>query len=349
MNGNSIVRCARTALLVAVTVLTSGCYLMQAAGGQMALMAKRRPIDRVIADPATTAAVRSQLTTVEAIRAFAVQELQLPDNGSYRRYADIHRPYVVWNVVAAPEFSVQPRQWCFPIAGCVAYRGYFKQARADAFAKNLQRHGNDVAVGGVAAYSTLGHFDDPILSSMLGWSDVQLAAIIFHELTHQLIYVRGDSAFNEALATTVEQEGVTRWLRAVGRERDLEARRRWQERVEKVVELLRLARTDLASLYRLKLAPQEMRRRKAQRLALLVQDYRTLSAEWGGDAPYQAWFAQPLNNAHLASVATYNRCVPGINRLLVEAGGDLTRFYEQARRMGRLPAAQRERQLCTGS
>jgi len=347
MNGSSIARCARAAILAALAMLCSGCYLMQAAGGQMVLMSERRPITRVIADPATPATVRSQLTTVEAIRDFASRELRLPDNGSYRSYADIHRPYVVWNVVAAPEFSVQPRQWCFPIAGCVAYRGYFKQARAQAFAARLRRQGFDVTVGGVAAYSTLGHFDDPILSSMLGWSDVQLASIVFHELMHQLIYVRGDSAFNEALATTVEQEGVARWLRAAGRERELATLRRWQERSARVVELLRSARADFAALYRLRLAPADMRRRKAARFAQLTDDYRALAADWGNDAPYQAWFAQPLNNARLAAVATYNRCVPGFTRLLAESGGDLPRFYQRVRDVSRLPAAQRERQLCS--
>ncbi|MBS0613619.1 MAG: aminopeptidase, partial [Proteobacteria bacterium] len=218
--------------------------------------------------------------------------------------------------------------------------------RAQGFADRLKRQGFDVTLGGVAAYSTLGHFDDPILSSMLGWSDVQLASIVFHELTHQLIYVRGDSDFNEALATTVEQEGVTRWLRAAGREQDRQNQQRWQERVEQVIGLLRTARADFAALYRQRLAAPEMRRRKAARFEQLARDYRALSAGWGGQAPYQAWFAQPLNNAHLAAVATYNRCVPGFTRLLAEVGGDLPRFYQRARDIGRRPAAQREKLVC---
>lgn len=349
MNGSSIVRLARAGLVTVLAALLPGCYVMQAAGGQLAVMARRAPIEQVIADPATPARVRSRLTSVEAIREFAVRELKLPDNGSYRRYADIGRPFVVWNVVVAPEFSVRPERWCFPVAGCVTYRGYFKQARAQAFALRMEARGFDVTVGGVAAYSTLGHFDDPILSSMLGWSDVQLAAIMFHELTHQLIYVRGDSAFNEALAATVEQVGVERWLSAAGRTRDLQTRLLWQTRSKQVTTLLGSARSDLERLYSLKIAPASMRQRKRDRLEHLVQDYRDLSAGWGREAPYQAWFDRPINNASLASVATYNRCVPGFLRLLDQAGGDLPRFYERVRAIARMPAVDRDRQVCAAS
>ncbi len=208
MNSSSNVRkgCA-AALLALVASLQTGCYLLESARGQLSLMSRREPIARVIERPATPPALRAQLEEVTAIRDFASRELGLPDNGSYRSYADVGRPYVVWNVVAAPEFSVDARQWCFPIVGCVAYRGYFIERRARSFAAALRRQGFDVSVGGVAAYSTLGHFDDPILNTMVGWDDVELAAIVFHELTHQLLYVSGDASFNEALATTVEEEG----------------------------------------------------------------------------------------------------------------------------------------------
>ncbi len=349
MNSSSIARLARAAALAAIASLLPGCYLMQAAGGQLAVMSKRRPIERVIADPGTPASVRSQLALVASIRRFASQELHLPDNGSYRQYADLKRPYVVWNVVAAPEFSVEPRQWCFPVAGCVAYRGYFRESGAVRFAASLQAHGLDVSVAGVPAYSTLGHFDDPILNSMLGWSEAQLAAIVFHELTHQLIYVKGDSDFNEALATVVEQEGVMRWLRAAGRGRELDDWRSWQERAARVNVLLQGARADLQRLYELRLAPGEMRRRKAERFAQLQEEYRGLSAAWGREAPFRAFFAQALNNAHLASVSTYQRCVPGMERLLHETGGDLPRFYERVRALAGMPAGQRDRESCGGA
>ena len=213
MKFNSIAIPIRAAVAIAViATLSGGCYLLQSAEGQLSLMSKREPIARVIDEPSTSPKLRAQLQSVTAIRNFASRELELPDNGSYRKYADIGRPYVVWNVVAAPEFSVEPKKWCFPIVGCVAYRGYFVEAKARHFAAGLHAQGYDVVVGGVAAYSTLGHFDDPILSTMVNWDDVELAAIIFHELTHQLLYVRNDASFNEALATTVEEEGVRRWL-----------------------------------------------------------------------------------------------------------------------------------------
>ena len=309
-------------------------------------MAKRRPISAVIANASTQTAVRDQLQSVTLIRDFASRELKLPDNGSYRRYADIGRPYVVWNVVAAPEFSLQPRQWCFPIAGCVAYRGYFKESSALAFATNLRERGYDVMTGGVAAYSTLGHFDDPILSSMLGWSDVQLASIVFHELTHQLLYLPGDSAFNEALATVVEQDGVRRWLRAQGRTRDLASYERLEGCHSQVLDLLRSSRAELDALYASGIARDAMRARKALVFARMRNDYEKLKSGWGGNAPFENWFSQPMNNAHLASVATYQQCVPGLVRELNAVGGDSIRFYARARELAKLKPAQRRELLC---
>jgi predicted aminopeptidase len=201
---NSIPRRLGAALLVSAIVLPiAGCYELQAVNGQISLLWKRKPIASVIADPATPPALRAQLTEVSEIRDFASSELGLPDNGSYRGFADIGRSDVVWNVFAAPEFSVQPKRWCYPVVGCVAYRGYFAERRARQYARQLRAKGYDVAVRGATAYSTLGAFDDPVLSTMMGWGDVDLAAIIFHELTHQMLYVRDDASFNEALATLV--------------------------------------------------------------------------------------------------------------------------------------------------
>ncbi len=192
MNISSLTAALRLgAVLALVAVSSGGCYWLQSAQGQFALMSKREPISRVIDRPSTPAALRTQLEAVTDIRDFASRELGLPDNGSYRSYADVGRPYVVWNVVAAPEFSVDPKKWCYPFVGCVAYRGYFVEERARRFAAGLRGEGWDAAVGGVAAYSTLGHFNDPILNTMVGWDDVELASIVFHELTHQLLYVPG--------------------------------------------------------------------------------------------------------------------------------------------------------------
>jgi predicted aminopeptidase len=338
--------CAPALVALFVCSLLGGCYLLQSAAGQLQLMSKRKPIARVIADPATSPEVRSQLEAVAQIREFATRRLGLPDNGSYRSYADVGRPYVVWNVIAAPEFSVDPKEWCYPIVGCVAYRGYFVERRARRFAEGLRRRGLDVAVDGVAAYSTLGHFDDPILNTMLGWSDVELASIIFHELTHQMIYVPNDADFNEALAVTVEEEGVRRWLQSLGRDRDLERYREYQERFAQVLALLTRTRDELRALYASGIEREAMRARKAAVYAALDSSYHGLAQQWGGHAPFDSWFQGDLNNANLASVATYYDCVPGFQRELEAVGGDLEAFYGRVRQLAKMDQRQRDALMC---
>jgi len=308
-------------------------------------MSKREAIARVIADESTPPALRVRLEAVTSIRNFASRGLGLPDNGSYRSYADVGRPYVVWNVVAAPEFSVDAREWCFPVVGCVAYRGYFAQAKARSFADELRRQGLDVSVGGVAAYSTLGHFDDPILNTMIGWNDVELAAIVFHELTHQLLYVAGDTSFNEALATTVEEEGVRRWLRVQGRDADLAARERQQEHYLAVIDLLRRTRTQLRALYASDAGPATMRERKRETFDAMRAAYGKLKSGWT-DSPFESLFSGEMNNAHLASIANYYDCVPGFERELAAAGGDLEAFYRRARYLARLGQEARDAAVC---
>jgi predicted aminopeptidase len=325
--------------------LMGGCYLADSARGQLALMSKRQPIKRVLANPATPPPLRAQLEEVNSIRDFASRELLLPDNGSYRSYADVGRPYVVWNVVAAPEFSVDAKEWCYPIVGCVAYRGYFAESKARAFAAGLRARGFDVSVGGVAAYSTLGHFDDPILNTMVGWSDVEFAAIIFHELTHQLLYVPGDASFNEALATTVEEEGVRRWLLAQGREADLAEHVREQAHYLQVIDLLRRTRTELNTLYASGVAEDDMRERKKTVFDSLRESFAALNRQWGG-APFESWFKGDLNNAHLASIATYYDCVPGFQRELESVHGDLQAFYRRVHELAALDQAARDAAVC---
>ena len=325
----------------------SGCYLLQSAQGQLALMSKRKPIGRVIDEPSTPASVRTQLLTVTAIREFASRELALPDSGSYRSYADVGRPFAVWNVFAAPEFSLQPKQWCYPIVGCVAYRGYFAERRARALAKKLRAQGLDVSVAGVAAYSTLGHFNDPILNTMLGWSDIQLASIIFHELTHQLLYVPNDASFNEALATLVEEEGVRRWLVHNGRDADLANFTLQQTRSAQVLALLIHARGELATVYASGAQQVVMRERKRAVFAALTESYERLKAGNGGRAPYGNLFSAEINNAHLVSVATYRDCVPGFERALAAVGGDLMVFFTRVRKWAKLPRKQRDALVCS--
>jgi predicted aminopeptidase len=347
VNSSSNVPKVRAALLLALIAASqTGCYLLESAQGQLSLMAAREPIARVIGRATTSPALRTQLERVTSIRDFASRELKLPDNGSYRSYADVHRPYVVWNVVAAPEFSVDARLWCFPIVGCVAYRGYFALQRARVFAARLRAKGYDVSIDGVAAYSTLGHFDDPILNTMLGWDDVELAAIMFHELTHQLLYVPGDASFNEALATTVEEEGVRRWLLAQGRAADLTDHERKEARYLQVVDLLRRTRARLSGIYASGVDTQRMRQQKRQTLAKLREEYAGLEAQWGGHAPFEAWFRDDLNNAHLASISTYYDCVPGFRRELESSGGDLGVFYRRVGQLAKLDKAARDAAVC---
>ena len=335
-------------MLALLTLSSGGCYLLQSAQGQLALMSKRKPITRVIDDESAPAALRARLGEVAAIRDFASRSLGLPDNGSYRSYADVGRRYVVWSVVAAPEFSVEPKKWCYPIVGCVAYRGYFAERRALGFAGRLRAQGLDVAVGGVAAYSTLGHFDDPVLNTMMGWNDVELAAIIFHELTHQLLYVPNDSSFNEALATAIEEEGVRRWIVAHDRAADLTSHLEQHARYARVVDLLTAARADLKALYGSGLPRDSMRERKRAIFAGVYASFARLKEESGGHAPFESWFEEGLNNAHLASVATYFACVPGFERELAAVSGDLPAFYARVRELAKLDQKRRDAAVCAG-
>ncbi len=347
MNSISLSAKLRAAALLCVFALaSSGCYEWQAAQGQVRLMLAREPIAEVIARPQTPAAVRAQLQRVSAIREFASRDLGLPDNGSYRSYADLGREYVVWNVFAAPKFSIEAQQWCYPIVGCVAYRGYFHEKAARMLAGDLQARGMDVAVEGVAAYSTLGHFDDPILNTMLGWSEAELAGIIFHELTHQLIYVANDASFNEALATVVEEEGVRRWLTARGRAQDQRDDSVLEAHYARVTGLLIDTRARLGVLFASRAPAPAMAEGKQRIFADATATFTALKAEWGGRAPFQEWFDRGLNNAYLASIATYQTCVPGLRRELAGVGGDLPAFYARARELGLLKQAERDRLVC---
>jgi predicted aminopeptidase len=322
-------------------VLTlGGCYVMQAATGQLGVSMRSRPIAEVAVDAEVPLQTRERLQLATEARAFAEQELALPQGRSFQRYADIDRPYALWNVVAAPEFSVDPLRWCFPIAGCVAYRGYFAEAAAHEYAGKLRRAGADVTVTGAATYSTLGHLSDPVLSTMVGWPESRLVGTIFHELAHERLYVAGDSAFSEAFASVVEEAGLRRWLVAQGRAGELAALDRRLQREREFAALLRGTRSKLATLYRSGLPPEQMRVEKERLFGRLKFEYSLLRQRWDGYAGYDAWFARTLNNAHLAAVATYHDCVPGLARLLQESGS-FAAFYERAAELGAGPAADR--------
>jgi predicted aminopeptidase len=342
------------ALLLCVLALPglAGCgttYLLQAARGQWQVMAERRPIERVLADPATPAALRQQLAEIQQARRFASQELGLPDNRSYTTYADLGRPFVVWNVVATPEFSVEPLQWCFPVAGCLAYRGYFREAAARRYAERLRAAGHDVALGGVTAYSTLGRFADPVLSSMLRYGDLEVIGTLFHELAHQQVYLPGDSSFNEAFAVTVEQEGLARWLRSRGREAEIDEYHRRRAVQLELVMLMRQARERLAAEYARPAVDAAARRAAKQRLLdELATELRALQQRLGPrrGAGIGTWLERGINNAHLASVATYWDCVGGFEQVLAAQGGSLPAFYAEVARLAKLPAATRHERLC---
>jgi len=334
-------------VLLALSACSTPGYLFQAASGQWQVLHKAKPIDKVIADPATPQHLKERLTLVRQAREFASSELHLPDNHSYRTYSDLGRPFVVWNVVAVPELSVDPKTWCFPIAGCVAYRGYFKEASARAFAAQLNSKGYDVAVDGVPAYSTLGKFSDPVLSTMMRYGDDDLASTIFHELAHQLLYVENDSSFNEAFATTVENVGLERWLQYQGKPDKHQELEQASNREREYVDLFARTRTEAADLYASEKSVSAKKEAKAQLFARLGEEIQELEHRQGVHYPlYEEWIKDGLNNARLASLATYYDCVPGFERLLEEQGGDLPRFYAAARELSRLPKEERHAKLC---
>jgi len=334
------------ACLLMSTWSLSSCgigYLVQAAQGQSQVMQARQPIDRVIASGSTDAALKARLELVRAARDFASGELRLPDNDSYRSYAALGRPYVVWNVVAAPEFSVLPKTWWFPITGRVAYRGYFKEDNARKFALGLQAQGYDTLVGGVSAYSTLGRFADPVLDTMMSYGDLQLVGTIFHELAHQLVYVKSDSEFNEAFAVSVERAGLARWLAARGQGRQLDDYRARQDQQAQIVNRFAAGRAQLAAFYGASesMPPAERRQRKQELLASVTAEVRGLEQQLGVKTGYDAWLDAGLNNAHLASIATYYDCVPGFERLLAAQHDDLPAYYAAVRKLALGPAAGR--------
>jgi len=343
-------RTAALTLSMAALCGLSGCasvrYLGQAAHGQWQLMRARRPITQLIADPRTEPTLRDRLELVQEARDFAVRELGLPDNRSYRTYADLKRPYVVWNVVAAPEFSVAPLRWCFPFTGCIAYRGYFHEQAAQAFAGQLARAGNDTLVAGVTAYSTLGHFADPVLNTMMRYGDLDLIATMFHELAHQLVYVRGDSEFNESFAMAVEQEGLARWLNARSRSSELAGYLLRRQQQQTIVATFARGRSQLDQLYRQPLPPAERRAAKQTQLASIGREVKQLEAQYQVHTGYDAWIDAGLNNAHLASVATYFDCIPSFERLLAQQYGSLPQFYAAVRQLARAKPAQR-REFCS--
>lgn len=340
-----------------LAVLLAGCadvrYLAQAAGGQLELLRRARPVAAVLADPQTPAETRRKLELVGRVRAFAVREqsaggLGLPDHGSFQSYVELGRPAVVWNVFRAPELSINLYTSCFPVAGCVGYRGYFREADAQAYAGSRRAAGEDVTVGGVSAYSTLGYLRDPVLSSMLSASDASLIRTIIHELSHPSLYVAGDTIFNESYATALEEEGMRRWLAAYGTPELREQDRLAQERAAGFEALLLRTRAELERLYAQPLPPAELRAGKQRVLDSLQAQYATLKVSWGGYSGYDGWFARGVNNASLGAVAAYASLVPDFQRLLARVGGDIPAFIAGAKACAAQPPAERQKCLRGG-
>lgn len=332
-------------LLAALCATQLGaCYYGQAVRGQVEVLSKREPIHELVDDPATPPDLVERLELVTAARDFSIGELGLPDNKSYRSYADLERDYVVWNVFAAPEFSLAPETWCFPVAGCVAYRGYFKQAAAEREADKLAGRGNDVYVGGVTAYSTLGKFNDPVLNTMLLWDDIQLASVLFHELAHQKLYVKGDSAFNESFATAVEEFGIERFLATQGREADMAIYRDRKRLRAAMIGLVEAAREDLDALYASDEPDVAKREQKALRLDRLRDDIAAMYAAEGRTVN-EAWMARPFNNARIVSMVLYEGRLPAFRRMLADCNDDLECFYLEAGRLAELDKAGRDSAL----
>ena len=311
----------------------------------MEMVRLRRPVSEVLADPQTDAGLRHKLILAAEALQFAHRDLQLPDNGSYRDYADLRRPFAVWNVFVAGEFSLELKTWCFPVAGCVGYRGYFHEEDARVYAAKLAADGDDVYVGGAAAYSTLGYFRDPLLSTAMQMPDWAVAGLVFHELAHQKLYLSGDTKFNESFASAVEQEGITRWLVARNDRDGWCAHERAMGHEREFRKLLADTRERLAAIYQSDAPLEERRAAKVRALTRLTEEYRQLRRDRGLKEEASGVAPGSLNNAALGALAAYDEYAPAFRQLLRAEGGQIGAFYERAAGLARLADDERRRQL----
>ena len=332
-----------------LALLTTGCdttrYYRQAIAGQYQIVARQEKISTLLARTNTPPELRGKLELVWHLREFAEHELHLKTGGHYAKYADLGRPFVVWNVYAAPEFSVEPKRWWYPVVGRLKYRGFFAEADARACAAQLAQEGYDAHVGGTEAYSTLGYFKDPVLNTFIHHASADLAETLFHELAHQRLFASGDTDFNEAFATTVGEEGARRWLAQHG---DVSARAEFEldlQRQRQFVALVLKARDALKKVYDNATTDEAKRAAKEQVLAQLRDDHERLKIAWSGYRGYDRWFQRPINNARLNTVATYFTLVPAFQQLLAKHGGDLPAFYAEAKAVASTPKEGRHEKL----
>lgn len=326
--------------------LLTGCqsvaYYGQAVQGHFNLLAKRKPIDRLLSGTDISPELRRQLEAVQRIRTFARDELSLPARRQYDTYAELGRPYPVWSVMAAPELSLKPRTWCYWFVGCLSYRGFFSEANAKRVADELQGQGLEVYLSGIPAYSTLGWFRDPVLSSFVHQPEAELAELIFHELTHQVLFVPGDTVFNESLAVAVADEGLRRY--SARHPQDLDRVYLARQRRDDFVSLVLSFRQRLHALFVSPVSDEAKREGKAAIYAELQSAYRAQRERWGGYSGYDAWFAA-VNNARLNTVGTYYDLVPGLKILLAQHDNELPRFFDACRDLARLKQDERHRML----
>ena len=331
-------------MFLLLSACSDGGYYLQAAKGQYEILKKRHPIEDLLASGELGQKQQLELARILEIRNFASEHLALPDNGSYRSYVALETPYPIWNVVAAPELSLKPKTWCFPIAGCVSYRGYFSEASAIEFALDLQNKSYDTLVSGVPAYSTLSWFDDPVLSSFSSWPATAVARLIFHELAHQQLYLPDDSSFSEAFATSVELAGIKHWLKIAGSEKEAELLRKQLEREETFVEWTSAIHQKLAELYSSSLSSAEKRQLKHEILTGAQSSYEKIKETWGGYSGYDKWVSS-INNARLVSIQTYRSLLPAFEALLAENNNDFPAFYLACKELAAKPRDQRKQLL----
>lgn len=333
-------------LCVALPLLLGGCagpgYYAQAIAGHLRIMHSRVEISSLLDDAGTDPALATRLRQAEHMLSFADEQLGLPVNGKFSQFVITGKTAITWNVVAAPEFSLEPRLWCFPVAGCVPYRGYFDQAVAGKFAARMRSRSLDVVVSPAVAYSTLGWFEDPLLDTMLQYSDPQLAGIMFHELAHDRLYLKGDTAFSEAFASFVEQTGVRLWLTATDQQAQLDTWNRNKVAGLQFNRLLLKVRQQLQELYASAQPDETKRENKSQLFESLRQDYRLMvKTEWLGIDYLAAWMSGEQNNASLAILDSYEGGICAFTNLYDSAGQDLELFYRLAKEKAALAPAQR--------
>ena len=331
-------------------------YYWQSVRGHLQMMQAAAPLDDWIAQDTTPAALRARLQLAQRARTFAVTELGLPDNASYRRYADLQRPAAVWNVVAAPPFALQLHTWCFPVTGCIGYRGYFTEADAQAEAAQLAAQGLEVEVYGVPAYSTLGYMNwmggDPLLNTFIGWPEGEFVRLLFHELAHQVVYAPGDTLFNESFATAVERLGSAQWLATQASEQTRQAFATSEERRRSFRALTRATRARLSEIFEQKEAlahdHQALAAMKLETMNTFRKDYAALRSTWHAtpaqQAAYDRWVAK-ANNASFATQAAYDEWVPAFEALFHQTGGHWQPFYDEVRKLAALPRQERADRL----